>query len=83
MHRAHKIRLYPTKEQEVLLLKTAGTSRYVYNWGLAEWKAMWKAVEDGTSTKKPSAFVLMRRWTQERPEWSHEILRSAQDRALK
>lgn len=82
MHRAHKIRLYPTREQKVLLLKTAGTSRYVYNWGLAEWKAMWKAVEDGTSTQKPSAFVLMKRWTQERPEWSYETFRGAQDRAL-
>lgn len=83
MHRSHKIRLYPTKEQEVQLLKTAGTSRYVYNWGLAEWKAMWKAVEDGTSTQKPSFLVLSRRWTQERPEWSKETHRGSQTQALR
>ena len=83
MHRSHKIRLYPAKDQEVLLLKTAGTSRYVYNWGLCKWKEMWKAVEDGTSTQKPSFLVLSRRWTQERPEWSKETHRGSQTQALR
>lgn len=27
-----KIRLYPTKEQEILLWKSAGTARFAYNW---------------------------------------------------
>ena len=83
MHRAHKIRLYPTKEQEVQMLKTVGTSRYVYNWGLCKWREMWKAIEDGTSTQKPSFLVLSRRWTQERPDWSKETYRGSQTQALR
>jgi len=31
-----KIRLLPTKEQEELLLKSAGCSRFMYNWALAK-----------------------------------------------
>lgn len=38
MIRAHKIRLNPTPEQETYLKKACGTSRFVYNWGLARWK---------------------------------------------
>ena len=30
-----KIRLYPTKEQEILFKKHIGAERYIYNWGLA------------------------------------------------
>jgi len=29
-----KIRLKPTKEQEILLWKSAGCSRFIYNWAL-------------------------------------------------
>src|SRR6266498_4484534 len=38
MHRAHKIRLNPTPEQEIYFRKAAGTARFAYNWGLAEVK---------------------------------------------
>ena len=82
MQRAHVIRMYPTKEQEVQLKKTAGTSRYVYNWALAKWKEMYKAVVDGESTEKPSAFKLCSMWTQQRPEWSKETNRISQSRAI-
>ena len=30
-----KIRLYPTKEQEILFRKFIGAERYIYNWGLS------------------------------------------------
>jgi len=39
MIRAHKIRLNPTPEQEIYLKKACGTSRFAYNWGLANWQA--------------------------------------------
>ena len=29
-----KIRLLPTEEQEVLMLKSSGCSRFAYNWAL-------------------------------------------------
>ena len=34
MIKAIKVRLYPTKEQEVLMWKSAGIARFTYNWGL-------------------------------------------------
>ena len=36
--KAHRIRLNPTPEQEVYFHKAVGTARFVFNWGLAEWK---------------------------------------------
>ena len=33
--RSFKIRLYPTKEQEILFKKHIGAERYIYNWGLS------------------------------------------------
>jgi putative transposase len=39
MIKAHKIRLNPTAEQEIYFRKAAGTARFVFNWGLAAWKA--------------------------------------------
>ena len=34
IHRAYKFRLYPTKEQIVLIHKTFGCTRFVYNYCL-------------------------------------------------
>ena len=34
MLRAYKYRIYPTEEQKVLLAKTFGCCRFVYNWAL-------------------------------------------------
>ena len=39
MIRGHKIRLNPTPEQETSFRKASGVARFVYNWGLAQWKA--------------------------------------------
>ncbi len=38
MIKAHKIRLNLNPEQDVYFRKACGTSRFVFNWGLAEWK---------------------------------------------
>ena len=34
MNKGIKIRLFPTKEQEILMFKSIGCSRFVYNWAL-------------------------------------------------
>lgn len=34
MLRAYKYRIYPTDEQKVLIAKTLGCCRFVYNWAL-------------------------------------------------
>lgn len=40
-HRAYKFRIYPTPEQEILLRKTVGSCRFVYNWALAARRDSW------------------------------------------
>ncbi|WP_017435913.1 RNA-guided endonuclease TnpB family protein [Saccharococcus caldoxylosilyticus] len=37
MHKAFKFRLYPTKEQEILMNKTFGCCRFVFNHFLEKW----------------------------------------------
>ena len=40
---AHKIRMYPTKAQEILLKKSCGCARFTYNWALNKWNEEYKA----------------------------------------
>lgn len=82
MQRAHKIRIYPTREQETQLYKTAGTARYAYNWALAQWKSQYDAFDKDLSKEKPSSFKLDAKWTKERPEWAKEVARCSQSRAI-
>lgn len=62
MIKAHKIRLNPTPEQAVYVAKVAGTSRFVWNWALAEWHRRYEAGE------KPTAFKLKKRFNEIRRE---------------
>ncbi len=75
--RAHKIRIYPTKQQEIQLSKTVGTARYAYNWGIDICEAAYKAGE-----KHPSGYDLSNRWTKERPEWAYETSSSCVRKAF-
>lgn len=54
MVKAHNIKLYPTKSQEVLLRKSCGVARYSYNWALAKWQEMYERGE------KTSAYQLIK-----------------------
>ena len=56
MIRAHKIRLNPTPEQANYFARAAGTSRFVWNWALAEWNRQYAAGE------KPTAFKLKKQF---------------------
>lgn len=42
MNKAHKIKLYPTKEQESFFRRSCGVSRFAYNWALSKWKEDYK-----------------------------------------
>lgn len=57
-HSSHKILLKPNNVQATYFEKCAGTARFTYNWGLAEWKAQYSA------GKKPSAFGLKKKFNQ-------------------
>jgi putative transposase len=37
-----KIRLIPTKEQEILMFKSCGIARFTFNWGKAKWEELYK-----------------------------------------
>src|SRR5215475_1846726 len=55
---AHKIRLHPTPEQEAYLRRAAGTRRFVYNSGLAEWNKQYTEFKAGQREQKPTANAL-------------------------
>ncbi|MCT4781085.1 helix-turn-helix domain-containing protein, partial [Exiguobacterium antarcticum] len=48
-HKAYKFRIYPTKEQEILIAKTIGCSCFVFNHFLAKWDETYKATGKGLS----------------------------------
>ncbi len=56
MIRSHRIRLNPTPEQAAYFARAAGTRRFVFNWGLAEWKRQHEAGE------RPSALALKKQF---------------------
>ncbi|WP_346207664.1 IS200/IS605 family element RNA-guided endonuclease TnpB [Caldifermentibacillus hisashii] len=47
VNKAYKFRIYPNKEQEVLIAKTIGCSRFVFNYFLAKWNDTYKETGKG------------------------------------
>jgi putative transposase len=76
MIKAHKIRLHPTPEQAVYFAKSAGTSRFVWNWALAEWNRQYEAGEKPTALKLKKQFNEIRR---EQFPWTWEVTKNACD----
>jgi putative transposase len=50
---AHKIALDQTPAQAVHFRRACGTARYAYNWGVDEWRRMYKAGEKPAITFPP------------------------------
>ncbi|MEJ8555175.1 RNA-guided endonuclease InsQ/TnpB family protein [Tepidibacter sp. Z1-5] len=72
MIKAIKIRLLPTKEQEILMFKSTGIARFAYNWGLAKWEEMYK------QGLKPSKSKIKKQFNntikkQEEYKWLYEV----------
>ena len=76
MIRAHKIRLHPTEKQKNYFARAAGTSRFVWNWALAEWNRQYEAGENPTALKLKKQFNEIRR--QQFP-WTWEVTKNASD----
>ncbi|WP_368652919.1 IS200/IS605 family element RNA-guided endonuclease TnpB [Ornithinibacillus sp. 4-3] len=55
VHKAYKFRIYPTKEQEILLAKTIGCSRFVFNHFLRQWNETYKETGKGLTYHACSA----------------------------
>lgn len=47
VNKAYKFRIYPNKEQEILIVKTIGCSRFVFNHFLAQWNNAYKETGKG------------------------------------
>lgn len=82
--KAHKIRLNPTPEQADYLRRAAGSRRFIFNWGLAQWQqdyAAYKAeratVPEGERTRKPpSALDLKKQFNAIREQefpWTYDV----------
>jgi putative transposase len=76
MIRAHKIRLNPTPEQANYCARAAGTSRFVWNWALAEWNRHYEAGEKPTALGLKKQFNAIRR-TQF--PWTWEVTKNASE----
>ncbi|AUM64408.1 transposase [Brevibacillus laterosporus] len=55
VNRAYKFRIYPNKEQEILIAKTIGCSRFVFNHFLAKWNGTYKRTGKGLTYNTCSA----------------------------
>src|SRR5215204_103281 len=79
MIRAHRIRLNPTPEQASYFVRAAGTRRFIYNWGLAEWKKQYEAGQ------KPSAWDLRNQFNAIKKKefpWVYEVTKCVVDGAF-
>jgi putative transposase len=76
MIKAHKIRLHPTPEQAAYFAKAAGTSRFVWNWALAQWDRQYQAGQQPTALKLKKQFNEIRR---EQFPWTWDVAKNASD----
>lgn len=72
MIKSIKIRLIPSLEQEILMFKSVGVSRFTYNWGLNRWNELLKLEE------KPSKLSIKKEFNntikkQEEYKWIKEV----------
>ena len=56
-HKAYRFRLYPTHDQEILIAKTIGCARFVYNYFLNRWNEAYVNTGKGLSYSTCSAML--------------------------
>lgn len=71
-YKAYKFRIYPTKKQEILIVKTIGCSRFVYNHFLALWNKEYAKTKKGLSYHTCSA-MLPKMKKSEATHWLKEV----------
>ena len=64
-HKAYKFRIYPNKEQEVLITKTIGCTRFVYNHFLNVWNEAYASTGKGLSYHACSAMLPIMKQSEE------------------
>ncbi|WP_339315668.1 IS200/IS605 family element RNA-guided endonuclease TnpB [Paenibacillus sp. FSL R10-2734] len=79
-HKAYKFRIYPNAEQQLLIHKTIGCSRFVFNHFLNRWNEAYKDTGKGLSYGKCSAELTLLKRTK---EWLQEPDKFALQNALR
>ena len=71
-HKAYKYRIYPSKEQEILIAKTIGCSRFVFNHFLDKWNVSYEITGKGLTYNKCSAELPKMKQSEE-TAWLKEV----------
>ena len=71
-HKAYRFRIYPTHDQEVLIAKTIGCARFVYNYFLDRWNEAYVNTCKGLSYNACSA-MLPKMKQEEATSWLKEV----------
>lgn len=79
MYLSHRICLNPTRAQATYFARAAGTARFAYNWGLAEWKRQYEAGEKPTWQKLDATLNSIKR--SEFP-WMYDVTKCAAQNSL-
>jgi putative transposase len=72
IHKAMKIRIYPTKDQETLILKTIGSCRFLYNAMLSERIETYQKLKDDRKTLYEHKHKTEKQYKEEFP-WMKEV----------
>jgi putative transposase len=70
MHKAYKFRIYPNKEQTILIHKTFGCARFVFNHFLERWNKTYEETGKGLTRKICSSQLTQ---LKEEFEWLKEV----------
>jgi len=74
--------MYPNKEQEIMLKKTAGVARFAYNHMLTEWNRQYEEFSGGRLTERPTAYLLKKQWNATKPDFAREVYSGAPTQAI-
>ena len=81
MIKSVKIRLLPTKEQELLMFKTIGCSRFAYNWALNRSNELYKLGEKYSMANISKEFTQLKK--QDEFKWLNEVSNKAMTESMR
>ena len=82
IHKAYKFRIYPNQEQQILIAKTIGCSRFVFNRFLSEWNKSYKETGKGLNYNACSAKLTLLK-KEEGTLWLKEVDSTALQSSLR
>ena len=86
MIRPHKIALDPNEAQAIYFARASGTSRFAWNWALAEWQRQYNEWREYRCGPRPSEASLRRQLNEIKVTdfpWMLEVTKNAPQQAIK